>query len=48
LCHLSRMHTGKGNTGRFTRTTAAACSGEHNPRRSMQREAIDIIGFNQI
>jgi hypothetical protein len=33
LCHLFSMHPGKGNTDRFTRTTAAACSGEPNPRR---------------
>jgi hypothetical protein len=28
------MPAGKGNIDRFTRTTAAACSGEPNPRRS--------------
>jgi hypothetical protein len=28
------MHPWKGNTDRCTRTTAAACSGEPNPRRS--------------
>ena len=34
MCHLLSMHAGKGNIDRFTRTTAAACSGEPNPRRS--------------
>src|SRR5262249_35879791 len=34
LCHLCSMHPGQGNTDRFTRTTAAACSGEPNPRHS--------------
>src|SRR5262245_18174256 len=34
LCHLSLMHTGKGNTDRCTRSTASAFSGEHHPRRS--------------
>src|SRR5262249_12947832 len=34
LCHLSRMHKGKGNAGTCTRTTAAACSREYNLRRS--------------
>src|SRR2546423_11817471 len=33
LWHLFSMYPGKGNTGRFTRPTAAACSGEPNPRR---------------
>src|SRR5262249_82461 len=32
LYHLSLMHTGKRNTGRLTRTTTAACSGEYNPK----------------
>ena len=34
VCHLCSMPPGKGNTDRFTMTTAAACSGEPNPRRS--------------
>jgi hypothetical protein len=40
LCHLFSMHPGKGNTERFTRTTAAVCSGEPDPRRSHATRAI--------